>query len=72
MAKERRTGLDRRSMEDGRRIFIHTSPYYNGPERRSYEDRRSGGEQRVEWVKVSNLSSKSLREFKKMLEYHSK
>ncbi len=71
MSKEKRSGFDRRSLEDGRRLFEYTSPFNNGPERRSYEDRRSRPEKRTEWVRVSNMSSKSVRDFKKMLEYYS-
>ena len=58
-------------MEDGRRLFEDTSPFYNGPERRSYVDRRSQPEKRIDWVRVSNSSSKSVRDFKKILEYYS-
>ena len=71
MSKNRRTGLERRSFEDGRRLFEYTSPFYDGPERRSYEDRRAGPEKRIEWVRVSNSSSKSVRSFKRMLRYYS-
>ena len=71
MAKEKRTGFDRRSLTDGRRLFEYSSPFYGGPERRRHDDRRSRPEKRTEWVRVSNWSSKSSKDFAKMLEAHS-
>jgi hypothetical protein len=71
MYNEKRTGFDRRSLTDGRRLFGYGSPIYHWPERRRHKDRRSQTEKRTGWVRVSNWSSKSSRDFEKMLEAYS-
>ena len=57
MSKQKRSGSDRRSTEDGRRLFLPTSPFFTGPERRKPEDRRAQSERRKGWVRVSEWSS---------------
>ena len=59
MPIEKRTGMDRRSLSDGRRLFKLRSPLFFGPERRSRQDRRFRSEKRKGWIRVSNWSSKN-------------
>jgi hypothetical protein len=66
MFKERRSGFDRRSTADGRRLFNFGSPVYKGPERRRSQERRSQPERRAEWTRVSQWSSEPSRNLKKV------
>jgi hypothetical protein len=58
MSNEKRSGVDRRSTADGRRLFVPTSPFYTGSERRNFQDRRAQPERRKGWVRISEWSSK--------------
>ena len=55
---ERRSGKDRRKMLNLRRFF------YNGPERRKVNDRRTQPERRDGWVRLSKWSSVQLADLK--------
>ena len=66
MRKERRSGRDRRSNEDGRRLFSFYSPFYAGVDRRRGERRRKA-ERRSGWVRVSEWSSKTKADFEKLV-----
>lgn len=55
--KKRRSGIDRRTGEDRRQVMSLDYFGENGQERRSYSDRRTKGEMREGWVRVSQWSS---------------
>ena len=59
-----RSGLDRRSGEDRRRV--HDLEYFanGGIERRSWQEQRSHIERRVGWTRVSEWCSVSLKALK--------
>jgi hypothetical protein len=64
MPEIKRASIDRRSGED-RRIVYDLDYFRNGGlERRKGKDRRTQGERRFGWVRVSKWSSVNIREIK--------
>jgi hypothetical protein len=60
----KRAFSERRSGKDRRRIFSLHHFFYNGPERRVLQDRRSQEERRDGWVRISKWSSVNMRDLK--------
>ena len=59
-----RSGLDRRSGEDRRRVYDLEYFGNGGVERRSWKEQRSHVERRVGWTRVSEWCSVSLKALK--------
>lgn len=57
MRKTKRSGLDRRSGRDRRRVHLLDYFLSGGIERRSWKERRSQNERRTDWVRVSDWTS---------------
>jgi hypothetical protein len=57
MPKKRRSGIDRRSGEDRRKVYSLDYFANGGIERRSMWERRSRGERRLRWVRVNEWAS---------------
>ena len=57
MAVKRRSGMDRRSGEDRRKVYSFDYFAGGGKERRRFRDRRSRMERRRGWVRVTEWSS---------------
>ena len=62
MLEERRSGIDRRSEKDRRRIYDLDYFFNGGAERRSWLERRSKGEQRVGWMRMGKSASYPIRD----------
>ncbi len=60
----KRNFFDRRSGKNRRRIFCLHRFFYNGPEKRSPQDRRSNTERRDGWVRIDRWSSVKMRDLK--------
>ena len=63
--------IDRRSLKDRRKPYHFSRLTYRGVERRRDQKRRSQGERRAGWVRVSKWSSVYLKDLKigKFLKY---
>ncbi len=64
MSAIKRASDERRSGKDRRRIFSLHRFFYNGPERRVLQNRRSQEERRDGWVRISKWSSVNLQDLK--------
>ena len=64
MFDKERSGIDRRSGADRRRIMNVDYWLSEGIERRRWRERRSEFERRAEWIRVSQWSSVSARDRK--------
>jgi hypothetical protein len=53
----KRTGVDRRSTDNRRRVFDKSYFATQGVEKRHKKERRQSPERRTEWVRVSNWKS---------------
>ena len=56
----RRSGTDRRSSADGRRLFDDSLFSTMDPDRRKWKERRSPSERRNGWERVSDWSSSKI------------
>jgi hypothetical protein len=59
-----RSKIERRSGKDRRKKISLSRLFYNGPERREINDRRSQPERRDGWVRLSKWSSVNLADLK--------
>ena len=64
MFDKERSGIDRRSGGDRRRVMNVDLWLSEGVERRPWSERRSEFERRAEWIRVSQWSSVSARDIK--------
>ena len=64
MPETHRAISERRSGKDRRRFFSLQRIFYNRPERRVLENRRSQGERREGWVRINKWSSVYLQDLK--------
>jgi len=64
MFDKERSGIDRRSGADRRRVMNFDYWFSEGVERRPWRERRSEFERRADWVRVSQWSSVSARDIK--------
>ena len=60
MSKVKRSGSDRRSTADGRRLFGDSLFSPMEPDRRKWKNRRSSSERRRGWERVSDWSSNKI------------
>ncbi len=56
-SQHRRSGLDRRTLEERRQVFSLDYFNANGEERRGRSERRNRGETRDGWVRVNKWTS---------------
>ena len=65
MAERRLSGIDRRSVEDRRRVYDIDYFFEGGIERRSWKDRRWQEERIMEWTRISEWASVPIEKYRK-------